>query len=174
MHVWLVVLCSAVLLVNTGQNTFPIDLYGTVFESSTVDYGLAESEAACEVMRDLWPRNVFHSRVIHLHFLWVVTVLYSINSNSLRCLDSSRHRTKHTQTAWNDIHRSNFVSTKDQVSFMLSLTVTEPSRITFFSYVKYGNRLFRNDQRSGDAIENIYFYLKSCQENTLWHWRAFI
>lgn len=102
--------------------------------SLTVGYGLKDWEAACEVMRDLWPGNVFHSWVIHLHFLWVVTVPYSIYSNSSKCLDSSLQRTKHTQTAWNDVHQSNFVSIRDQVNFVLSLSVTELSRITFLSY----------------------------------------
>lgn len=108
-------------------------------------------------MCDLWPWNVFHRRVIHLHFLRVVTVPYSINSNSSRCLDSSLRWSTHTQTIRNDIHQSNFVSIKDRVNFMLSLTVIELSRIKFFSHVKYGKQL---ENKSSP----LYFNWKSIRQ----------
>lgn len=51
------------------------------------------------------------------------------------------------KTAWNDVHQSNFVSVRDQVNFILSLTVTELLGITFFAVI-YGNRVVRKESRN--------------------------
>lgn len=39
------------------------------------------------------------------------------------------------KTAWNDIHQSKYVSIRDQVNFMLSFTVTQLWRMTFFCFI---------------------------------------
>lgn len=51
------------------------------------------------------------------------------------------------KTAWNDVHQSNFVSVRDQVNFILSLTVTELLGITFLAVI-YGNRVVRKESRN--------------------------
>lgn len=118
-------------------------------------------EAVCEVTCDLWPWNVFHSWVIHLHFLWVVTVLYSIYPSSSKCLDSVLHWTKHSQSAFSDIHQSNSVSLRDQVNFMLSLTVTELARITFFSYIIWRHINSGNSLNKSISLHECSYFIKA-------------
>lgn len=102
-----------------------------------MDCVLAVVETPCWVFCGLWPWNVFHSWLIRLHFLMVVVVQYSINSNRLRCLDNNApFKSKHSSELGNGIHQSNFVSIRDQVNLCLSLTVIEALVITFFRIIK--------------------------------------
>lgn len=102
-----------------------------------MDCVLAVVETPCWVFCGLWPWNVFHSWLIRLHFLMVVVVQYSINSNRLRCLDNNApFKSKHSSELGNGIHQSNFVSIRDPVNLCLSLTVIEALVITFFRIIK--------------------------------------
>lgn len=101
---WLFVLYSIILLFYCVNPTWQLNS------------GLTESEAACEVMCDLWLRNVFPGCLIHLHLLPVVIVLQNINSNSSRWMVACSSQSKHTRVVWNDSHHSNFVSVRDHVN----------------------------------------------------------
>ena len=106
---------------------------------------------------DLWLRNVFHSQVIHLHFLPVVSARPALIQTA-RGVWIARPVGGGTpkRLKWRPSVR--FVSLRDRVSFMLSLTVYELSGVTFFSCLKCGNRLFRNDSRDLEAPQKTLTY----------------
>lgn len=124
-----------------------------------------ESEAALERWCMTFDRGMFFIAGSSIFiFSWWLLCCTAFIQTARRCLDSSLHRTKHTQVVWNDIHQSNFVSLRDQVNVTLSLTVIEHSGLTLFSYVDCGDRLFRNASRKlgkpQKTPSSLIFFLK--------------